>query len=160
MREQLRLLSDICMRLEQVATVFSRLAQLHIDRRRSVRAENNPSDMPTKGSGIASQSRHAAGPTLWTTGSMADDIQQVQEDLAVDGEIDLDAFMNWLPADIFAPWSWGLKDQQYINESAIDNETPSASMDKEPQQAPHGTKRSFSATFDWFAWDSHHTKTF
>lgn len=136
MRTQLCVLAGVTSKLERTAGVFLNLARGHVNK--------------TVSGSLASQGRQddmAAPLTPTITGpgqagfSFAD-TQDSEQTPSLD-DIDIEAFLHWLPQNIPMQSTAGVEMEEDFGGAASSQETRSF-------------KRSIDSTFDWFSWDTYY----
>jgi hypothetical protein len=145
MRAEMQMLAPLCVRLENIATVFLRLAKLHIYRPDSLYSTQSlalESLQP-----LSSQSQKTS--VLVNSTSMVY-MQQIQTELGDEIGIDLEHYLQWIPPEMIP------------TQDSQSTEIPDGNLDEGPlvlegaeslQAESRGTKRPFDVMFDWFAWD-------
>ncbi|KAK1623784.1 hypothetical protein BDP81DRAFT_331258, partial [Colletotrichum phormii] len=143
---QMQLLAVLCTRLENVAFLFLELARRHIRQRHATVNNTLDTSWPPK-STHADKNLEAVEST---EGSFFGLSQGTLDEITLDDGLDIENFLNWLPADVFASGPpLGLEERR-DPESA--SETPESLFTADLQ----GRKRPFDATFDWFSWDTYY----
>ncbi|KAF4340791.1 fungal specific transcription factor domain protein [Fusarium beomiforme] len=142
MRDQMQILAPLCVRLENIATVFLRLAQMHV---------GYPNSLHTGGplvqqSARASSSQNKSALNKGSAMSM----QEAQVELRDEMGIDLEQYLQWNPTDVFSSQD---SRQEDIPARTLDQELPHIDSGDQLNKEPRGTKRPFDVMFDWFAWD-------
>lgn len=155
MRAQLRLLANICSRLERVASAFLQLAQYHV--RNTVSRETaSQAGTPTYSSQLPlpHQADHRSFSqveerTRNEFSSNYPHSNEVTQDFNIE-ELDLDCYLQWLPADITASWPI----------SGFEKQNSSAGPDvATASNSTQSRKRALDSTFDWFSWDAYYAGT-
>ncbi|KAF3808274.1 hypothetical protein GCG54_00006893 [Colletotrichum gloeosporioides] len=148
MRGQLRLLATVCARLEHVAAVFLQLAQVHVGQR------TNAQFSSTNMSGHADAPSEIPPTNFLSYGGHEDvaaTLRKAQDDIGTAANLDLEKFLDWLPAEVLPPWPTADTGNRHHSACHV---APDSTV-VEGEQAPRGRKRTFDATFDWFSWDAY-----
>ncbi|KAJ9273174.1 transcriptional regulator family: Fungal Specific TF [Paecilomyces variotii] len=155
MRSQLHLLAKICSRLERVASVFLQLAQHHVRTTMSRQAASQT----TTSSNFSqmtlpyeeSQRYDSLDRERTNAASLPGNAlhEESAPHFAIEG-LDLDSYLQWLPADITAPWPASGPERQNI--PSVPGVAPTSSYS-------HSRKRALDSTFDWFSWDTYYAGT-
>lgn len=148
MRGQLRLLTTVCARLEHVAAVFLQLAQVHVGQHANAHSSstnmsghaNVPSEIPP--TNFLSYGGHE---------DVAASLRKAQDDIGTAANLDLEKFLDWLPAEVLPPCPTADTGNQHHSACHV---APDSTV-VEGEQARRGRKRTFDATFDWFSWDAY-----
>ncbi|KAF5003195.1 hypothetical protein FDECE_10263 [Fusarium decemcellulare] len=118
-------------------TVFLGLVQLHMDRPAPVH--------PT----VRASAHNERDKRFQESNVMADNIQRIEHDLGDGLGMDMESFLDWLPADIFPVFNEEQHGPLQTTSDAILHGNAS-------QQCSRGRKRSFDSLFDWFSWDAYY----
>ncbi|KAF5641241.1 transcriptional regulatory [Fusarium sp. NRRL 25303] len=137
MRDQMQMLAPLCKRLENIATVFLRLAKQYVDGLHPF--------LPTQ---QLSASTHTVSSSKEE--NYVPPLRDIQMELGGEIGADLGHYIQWLPPNM-------IPTQIARTTEATDGSPahiPSRSAPSEPVQSEsRGIKRPFDVMFDWFAWD-------
>jgi hypothetical protein len=156
MQSELRLLVTVCSRLQQVAALFLRLAQLHVSSQGNgmATAQSSSRVMPSVPSTSSQVSKQAVA------GNKHSSISNNQSLGVFDNlGLDIKPFLDWLPADILTSWPMLGHDPTGGPNTNIVGLTPmTIPIDPNIQdtKSPRGRKRPFDNVFDWFSWDAYY----
>ncbi|KAH8690734.1 hypothetical protein BGW36DRAFT_389237 [Talaromyces proteolyticus] len=139
-QSEMRLLTMVCSRLQQVAAVFSQLAQIH--------ASQNTRSRPENFRQIASLERNKQAEEP-THGSCAQ-VQEVIPDIDT-GDLDFASYIEWLPNDMDAIWP--MIDSERRNSASFRCTTGGNGTSTPRFQNRRNT---FDGMFDWFSWDAYY----
>ncbi|KAK1676145.1 hypothetical protein BDP55DRAFT_693403 [Colletotrichum godetiae] len=143
---QMQLLAVLCTRLENVAFVFLELARRYIRQRHAT--VNNTLD--TSWPPMTTQADKNLPEVDSTEESFFGLSQGTLDEISLDDWLDVENFLNWLPADVFASRPpLGLEERR-------DPESASETPETLSTADLRGRKRPFNATFDWFSWDTYY----
>ncbi|KAH7172889.1 hypothetical protein DER46DRAFT_634412 [Fusarium sp. MPI-SDFR-AT-0072] len=142
MTRQMQMLAPLCARLENIVTIFLRLAKLHTDC-----SDPLCSTQPLAPEPLQTFSSQSQKTSISTNGTSTGSLQM---ELGGEVDVDLEHYLQWLPPDVIPS-----QDTQSTDISNGDsNQSVSGAEGVEPLQTePRGTKRPFDVMFDWFAWD-------
>lgn len=152
MRTQLRLLVNICSRLERVASVFLQLAQHHVRTIKSIQPTSQtttslnssrlqlPQDERNKHTSAGDDYAHNMSFAAYPP----DDASARPFD--IEG-LDLDSYLQWLPADITTSWPTLGSERANVTTGTGVTATSNNSQSR---------KRVLDSTFDWFSWDAYY----
>ncbi|KZL67587.1 fungal specific transcription factor domain-containing protein [Colletotrichum tofieldiae] len=161
MRAQMRLLATVCSRLERVAAVFLQLAKSYLGRRVLLSDDIRGSGRSTIGNSLSNTSLAPVQPTngdeplnSFKGKETNFNWNQDEDGPALEDDVEIGNFLNWLPADSFTTGLFMERGQH--NEAAPAN-TAVFSAGLSSPESSRGRKRAFDATFDWFSWDAYYT---
>ncbi|GAD95021.1 hypothetical protein NECHADRAFT_34178 [Paecilomyces variotii No. 5] len=154
MRTQLRLLVTICSRLERVASVFLQLAQHHVRTIRSIQpASQTAASINSSRRPLPEDERNkniSAGVECTNNISYTAHPPDNASTRPFDIEgLDLDSYLQWLPADITTPWATFGSERENI---------PIGTGVAATSNNVQSRKRVLDSTFDWFSWDAYYAE--
>ncbi|KAF9769701.1 hypothetical protein IL306_012844 [Fusarium sp. DS 682] len=143
MRSQLQLLAPLSARLENIARVFLRLAQFHVERPDTLNTQGLPVQESVSQLSVRNLKANDS-----TNNGPANSAHQMQIDLGDEIGIDWEQYLQWLPPDTF-----------HARDSLLDPSIPDQNTVESVGLELHGVKRPFDVMFDWFAWDVYYGDT-
>ncbi|KAF4456491.1 hypothetical protein F53441_1395 [Fusarium austroafricanum] len=138
MQGQLQILAPMCTRLEKIASVFLRLAQMHVARPDTLGVA------PTCRQTVSGHGNQAGEVTSTIP------IQQMQMELGEGAGVDLEHYLEWLPADVLPTDTGHLTE---VQPETLGQGSYNSSFKESMRPESRGLKRPFDVMFDWFAWD-------
>ncbi|CVL06142.1 uncharacterized protein FMAN_03871 [Fusarium mangiferae] len=137
MRDQMQMLAPLCKRLENIATVFLRLAKQCVDGLHPF--------LPTQ---QLSASTHTVSSSKEE--NYVPPLRDIQMELGGEIGADLEHYIQWLPPNMIPTQISRTTEATEASPAHV----PSRSASSEPVQPDsRGTKKPFDVMFDWFAWD-------
>ncbi|KAK3384946.1 hypothetical protein B0H63DRAFT_174318 [Podospora didyma] len=150
LRSRLTLLSDTSARLAHTAEVFFRLAQRYVQESNAAPFSGFPLANPECPSTPSAPKGKVSTRNLHPESVSGRLVSNPALEDFTFNDVEIDKFMSWLPQDLPADFS-------SFGSTGSHSEDNAGSTSTARQNAPHGQKRPFEATFDWFSWEQYYS---